>query len=126
GEDVAVGDDERLGQPAGGVVDRAAGPERLGLDDVLELVAEVGPDGVGPVAAREHDAVDAVGAQVRDLVLEEGAVRDREHRLGGGVGQGAQAGPLPADQHDGDHRAAAAGGRPTDSYAKPAARAWSG
>ena len=98
----------------------------------------MGPDRVGLVPAGEHDPVDAVRAQVLDLVLEERPVGDRQHRLGRRVREGAKARALAAHQDDRDHETASArspasrstppdrpDGRPTRTRTRPP-RAWRG
>ena len=90
-----------------GVLHRSGRPERLGIDDVAQpharrvALAEVGPQGVGPVAAGEDHVGHAVPAQQVELVRHEGAVDQRHHGLGAGVGEGPQARAGAADEDDG-------------------------
>ena len=62
--------------PSGSRVDHVAQPHAE-----LRAVAEVVLQRVRPVAAREHDVLDAVAAQQVDLVGDERPVHQRHHRL---------------------------------------------
>ena len=107
GEDVAVQHEERSGYEIGGVADSPAGPERLVLDHVAEADAEVLGIAEGrahvlhAVGARQDDVGDTVRPQQRELIREEGAIEERNHRLRPRQGQGAQARALAAGQDHG-------------------------
>ena len=106
GEHVPVAHEHPLVDALGREPDAAGGAERLVLDDEAELdvpqavVREVLLEGLGQVAERQHDLVDAVRAEPRQLPFEERDVGDREQRLRGREGQGAEAGALPPDEDD--------------------------
>ena len=106
GEHVAVAHDEALVEPLGGEADRAGGTERVVLHRVAQhevaeaALGEVRLERVGQVAERQHDLVDAVARQPRELALEERLVGDRQQRLGRGVGERAQPRALAADEDD--------------------------
>ena len=87
-EHVAVEDDDRLGELIAGVSDGAAGTEWHRFDDVAHAQAESFAfaddllDAARLVVQAENDLVDLghLSQQV-DLVIEEGAVEDRDDRL---------------------------------------------
>jgi hypothetical protein len=108
GQDVAVQDERRaVAEQRRGVPDGPGRPEGHRVHDVLDAdaepaaVAEVVPQRARAVAAAEHDPPHVVAGEVVDLVLDEGPVHQRDHRLGAGVRERAQARALPADQDDG-------------------------
>ncbi len=100
-------------QPAGDVADAAAGAQRLGLLDVLQLdaerlpVAEVAGEDAGLVGRPEHDVCDAGVADAREQVREERNAGRGQHRLRRGQRQWAQPGTETADQDDRVHAAGA-------------------
>ena len=85
--------------------DRAARPQRLVLDRVLEgetvvPVPEPRLDLVGEVAARDDRALDAVTGEVLERVREKRPVDEREHVLPRPVSERPQARSLTADEDD--------------------------
>ena len=85
------------------------GAEWLVLDDEPELhvaepvVGEVLRERVGEVAERQHDLVDTVRAEPRELAFDERDVRDGQERLGRRERQRTETGAFPADEHDRFH-----------------------
>ena len=95
---------------AGRELDRAAGAERLRLDDVAEVDAEIGPvaehlfDAPRLVVQAEHDLVDFrhLPQQV-DLVLQERPVEDRDDRLRRVERQRPEPRAFATGEQDGSH-----------------------
>ena len=81
-------------------------PSGLGSDRVRQAdtaaatVGEVGLDRVGQVADREHDLVDAVRLEPRELAFEERLVGDRQQRLRRRERERAQARALAPHEDD--------------------------
>ena len=91
------------------VGDAAAGAERLLLDDVVDLqaelrsVTELGLEHLRLVGRAEHDVLDARRGDPRQQVGQERQTGGRQHRLGRRQRQRPQPGALPADEDDGVH-----------------------
>ncbi len=99
GEHVAVADDDAFVDPLGREAHRTRGAERFLLDrisqdDVTELVVtgavglEVPVERVGEIAHRQHDLVDTMRCQPRELTFQVRLIGDRQQRLGRRKGQG--------------------------------------
>ncbi len=91
------------------VGDPAAGAERLVLDDVLDLqaelrsVTELGLEHARLVGGAEYDVLDACRGDPGQQMGQERQTGGRQHRLGRREGQRPQPGALPADEDDGVH-----------------------
>ena len=70
------------------------------IPDRRRVLGEVRLERVGEVPEREHDLVDAVGRQPRELTVEERFVGDGEQRFRRAVRERAQACALPAHEDD--------------------------
>ena len=96
----------QLGRHVG---DAAAGAQRLVLDDVVDLQAELGPvaelrlEHRRLVRGAQHDVLDARRGDPRQQVGQERQPGGRQHRLGCRQRQRPQPGALTADQNDGVH-----------------------
>ncbi len=111
GQDVAVDDEEPLVQP--GLQRRKADGtrrvERLRLHRIVQRDAGTGPvrirldEGVGPVPERQHHLGHTRFRQAADHALEHGGVGHRQHLLGQGQGEGAQASAETSNQDDRSH-----------------------
>ena len=122
-QDVAVQDQERLVQVAGGIRHGPARPQRPPLGDPRDRgMAAPGSDErrerlLQVRGGQEHFA-DTVPGQVVEDVVQERPVDQRHQGLGDRLGQGPHARPLPAHQNDGLHVAAP----PDRTTSRPAAR----
>ena len=96
----------QLGRDVG---DPAAGAQRLVLDDVVDLqaqlraVAELRLEDARLVGGAEHDVLDAGRGDPGQQMGQERQPGGRQHRLGRRQRQRPQPGALPADQDDGVH-----------------------
>ena len=117
GDDVTVGDEERLValvQPhlPCGETDRSRGVERSVLDCVVQLhagalrVGECLQKRLGFEAEGEHRIGDAAARETFHEILEQRAMPDGKQRLGNVVRQRTQTGTETTDEDDGEHRSA--------------------
>ena len=107
------------------VGDRAAGAERLLLDDVFDLqaqlrpVTELGLEHARLVGGAEHDVLDACCGDPGQQMGQERQTGGRQHRLGRRKGQRPQPGALPADEDDGVHTPRVNGVRHANAVPSP-------